>query len=106
MVQPVEGDQVWASEKSDISFSKNESLQASTATPSTADSRFGQMQLLLSLDIILELIHADRESLKRIETFKDYTGKYGRKVKDAIEEVFVLLLRAVGDRHIAPGFRK
>ena len=63
------------------------------------------MQLLLSLDIILELIHADRESLKRIETFKNYTGKYGRKVKDAIEEVFVLLLQAVGNRHIAPGFR-
>ncbi|KAJ9125540.1 hypothetical protein QFC22_000501 [Naganishia vaughanmartiniae] len=105
MVQPVDVDQVWASEKSDVSSLKNESLQSST-TPSKADPRFSQMQLLLSLDIILELIHADRESLKRIETFKDYTGKYGRKVKDAIEEVFVLLLRAVGDRHIAPGFQK
>lgn len=104
MLQAADADQVWATEKSDVS-SKNDSLQAST-TPSTADARFGQMQLLLSLDIILELIHADRESLKRIETFKDYTGKYGRKVKDAIEEVFVLLLRAVGDRHIAPGFQK
>jgi recyclin-1 len=84
---------------------KAESLDTSNTTSSTGDARFNQMQLLLSLDIILELIHADRESLKRIETFKNYTGKYGRKVKEAIEEVFVLLLQAVGNRHIAPGFR-
>lgn len=104
LLQPVDSSQSWSAQEVEVN-SKGESLDNSNTTPSTGDARFNQMQLLLSLDIILELIHADRESLKRIETFKNYTGKYGRKVKDTIEEVFVLLLQAVGNRHIAPGFR-
>ena len=104
LLQPVDASQPWDTQEVDV-IAKLDSLETSNSSPSTADARFSQMQLLLSLDIILELIHADRESLKRIETFKNYTGKYGRKVKDAIEEVFVLLLQAVGNRHIAPGFR-
>ncbi|GHJ85367.1 hypothetical protein NliqN6_1769 [Naganishia liquefaciens] len=103
-LQPVDASQPWDTQEVDV-LAKLDSLETSNSSPSTADARFSQMQLLLSLDIILELIHADRECLKRIETFKNYTGKYGRKVKDAIEEVFVLLLQAVGNRHIAPGFR-
>lgn len=104
LLQPVDASQPWPSRESEVT-PKPDSLDTYNSSPSTADARFSQMQLLLSLDIILELIHADRESLKRIETFKSYTGKYGRKVKDAIEEIFVLLLQAVGNRHIAPGFR-
>lgn len=61
-----------------------------------------KMQLLLSLDTVLELIHADRESLKRIETFQAFPGKYGTRVREAIEEVFILLLKAVAGRHIVP----
>lgn len=102
----MESDQPWDTTERDSGTNAETLNTPSTSAPSTADPRFSQMRLLLSLDIILELIHADRESLKRVETFKDYTGKYGRKVKDAIEEVFVLLLQAVGNRHIAPGFRK
>jgi recyclin-1 len=104
LLQPVDSSQPWNTQEVEVN-KKAESLDTSNTTSSTGDARFNQMQLLLSLDIILELIHADRESLKRIETFKNYTGKYGRKVKEAIEEVFVLLLQAVGNRHIAPGFR-
>jgi recyclin-1 len=65
-----------------------------------------KMQLLLSLDTVLEFVHADRESLKRIETFQGYPGKYGRKVREAIEEVFIYLLRAVAGRHIVPACNK
>ena len=66
---------------------------------------FDRLQLLVSLDTALELIHADRDSLKRAETFAKYPGKYGHKVREAIEEIFILMLKAAGDRHIAPGFR-
>lgn len=52
----------------------------------------------------MELIHADRESLKRAETFSGYPGSYGHRVRDTIEEIFVLLLLALGERHIKPGF--
>ena len=69
------------------------------------DSAFDKLQLLVSLDIALELIHADREPLKRTETFANYPGKCGHRVRETIEEIFILMLKAAGDRHIAPGFR-
>lgn len=79
----------------------------STLNPSVSNSsNFGQFDLLLSLDIALELIHADRDSLKRAETFAGYPGQYGHRVRDTIEEIFVLLLQALGERHIRPGFER
>ncbi|QRW25649.1 exocyst complex component Sec10 [Rhizoctonia solani] len=53
---------------------------------------FDDLDLLLSLDTALELVHADREALKRCETFKDYPAPIGH--------------RAMGERHIAPGFAR
>jgi recyclin-1 len=75
-----------------------------SASPASAPAAFDQLELFLSLDIALELIHADRESLKRVETFQDYPGHYGHKVRDTIEELFILMLQALSDRHICPGF--
>ena len=63
-----------------------------------------QLDLLLSLDVALEIIHADRESLKRVETFAGYPGHYGHRVHDTIEEIFILMLQTVGERHISKGF--
>ncbi|PCH37599.1 hypothetical protein WOLCODRAFT_84415 [Wolfiporia cocos MD-104 SS10] len=74
------------------------------ATDSSSTAAFDKLDFLLSLDVALELIHADRESLKRAETFAGYPGQYGHRVRDTIEEIFVLLLQALGDRHIRPGF--
>lgn len=64
------------------------------------------MDLLLSFDVALELIHADREALKRTETFIGYPGHYGHRVQDTIEELFILMLRALGEQHVTPGFFK
>ncbi|KAJ7644319.1 exocyst complex component Sec10-domain-containing protein [Roridomyces roridus] len=64
-----------------------------------------KLELLLSLDISLELIHADHEALKRVETFAGYPGHYGHRVRDTIEELFILMLQALGGRHINVGFR-
>ncbi|KAM5539791.1 hypothetical protein V8D89_006604 [Ganoderma adspersum] len=82
------------------------SLQSTrVSTPSSkAPPALDNLDLLLSLDTALELIHADRESLKRAETFSGYPGSYGHRVRDTIEEIFVLLLLALGGRHIKPGF--
>lgn len=82
------------------------STRATTpANPITAaTATFEKLELLLSLDIALELIHANREGLKRVETFSGYPGHYGHRVRDTIEEIFVLLLQALGERHIRPGF--
>lgn len=75
-----------------------------TPQPAKQMPDFDKFETLLSLDTALELIHADRESLKRAETFSGYPGTYGHRVRDTIEEIFVLVLQALGERHIKPGF--
>ena len=119
-----------------------------------------KLDLFLSLDVALELIHAARDSLKRLESFfppppttsaadgllpfsaatrqaqapqstatkaldrrraslsvdedEDdknhawsicgFPGQTGVKLRDTIQEVFVLLLIALRERHLEPGF--
>lgn len=67
---------------------------------------FESLQLMLSLDVALEIIHADRESLKRVESFSAYPGHYGHRVRDTIEEIFIIMLQVLADRHIIPGFQR
>ncbi|GAA5994915.1 hypothetical protein JCM11641_005976, partial [Rhodosporidiobolus odoratus] len=82
------------------------SSATTTTTAPARPSRFDRMQLFLSLDTALQLIQADRDSLKRIQTFIRYPGVYGRKVRDAIEEVFIVLLQVLGEKHVGPAFEK
>ena len=77
---------------------------ASTRATSPNPSTFDHLELLLSLDVALELIHADRDCLKRVETFQGYPGHYGHKVRETIEELFILMLQALGEQHLTPGF--
>ena len=72
----------------------------------TAAASWGTLDLFLSLDVALEFIHADRESLKRVDAFAAYPGHYGHKVQDTIEEVFILLLQSLAERHLKPGFER
>ncbi|KIP09764.1 hypothetical protein PHLGIDRAFT_126067 [Phlebiopsis gigantea 11061_1 CR5-6] len=89
------------------SGSTTSSTRATTPNPSASSSAsFDKFELLLSLDTALELIHADRESLKRCETFAGYPGQYGHRVHETLEEIFVLMLQALGERHIRPGFER
>lgn len=64
------------------------------------------LDLMLSLDVAIELIQADREALKRVEIFSKYPGHYGHRVRDTIEELFTLMLQALGERHITVGFAR
>lgn len=88
-----------------VSASSTASPGPITPADSLSSQSYDKLQLLVSLDVALELIHADRDALKRTETFAAYPGKYGHKVRETIEEIFILMLKAAADRHIAPGFR-
>ncbi|KZT59290.1 hypothetical protein CALCODRAFT_549882 [Calocera cornea HHB12733] len=77
-----------------------------TRSTTPMPSSFDRLELLLSLDVALELIHAVRDSLARVQTFDSYPGDFGYRVRDTIEKLFVLLLQAMGDRHICPAFEK
>ncbi|CAE6429961.1 unnamed protein product [Rhizoctonia solani] len=85
------------------SMTNRSSIMSSSSGPAMS---FDDLDLLLSLDIALELVHADREALKRCETFKNYPAPFGHRVRETIEELFILMLQAMGERHIAPGFAK
>ncbi|KAF7430450.1 F-box protein: endocytic membrane traffic, recycling ReCYcling 1 [Pleurotus ostreatus] len=87
--------------RSSGSISTSTTTTAASARQVAASTNF---DLLLSLDVSLELIHADREALKRVETFAGYPGHYGHRVRDTIEEIFILFLQILSERHVIKGF--
>jgi recyclin-1 len=95
---------------SSVSPSRTASLSGTFTPPTTTPGSKtpammeNKLELLLSLDVALEVIHADRESLKRVETFAGYPGHYGHRVRDTIEEIFILMLQALGEGHLSKGF--
>ena len=72
--------------------------------PSPTLTSTANLDLLLSLDLALNLIHLSRSSLKRVESFSGYPGHYGTRVRDTIEEVFIALLFVLGEGHVVRGF--
>jgi recyclin-1 len=83
-------------------FSSSTTTVSSSAT-GQSQKRY-QLDQSISLDVALELIHADRDSLKRVETFSGYPGHYGHRVRDTMEEIFILMLHALGEGHTWRGF--
>ena len=135
-------------------------IESRATSTSKVPVSMDKLDLFLSLDVALELIHAARDSLKRLESFfppppttsaadgllpfsaatrqaqapqstatkaldrrraslsvdKDeddenhawsicgFPGQTGVKLRDTIQEVFVLLLIALRERHLEPGF--
>ncbi|KAI0309784.1 exocyst complex component Sec10-domain-containing protein [Amylostereum chailletii] len=87
-----------------ISSTMTGSTVATTASSSSTKRTYDNLQLLLSLDVTLELIHASREAIKRVETFTGYPGTYGVRVRETIEEAAAELLGVLGTRHVKAGF--
>ncbi|KAK2460734.1 hypothetical protein APHAL10511_007204 [Amanita phalloides] len=78
----------------------------STGSNQRTSTDISNLDLMLSLDVPIDLIQTDREALKRVETFSGYPGHYGHRVRDTIEELFILMLQALGDKHITVGFAR
>lgn len=77
-----------------------------TAHEQATPSSLRRMQLLLSLDTALQMIHLNRDCLKRIGTFAAFPGHIGIRVQAEIEDVASAFLQCLGERHINPGFQK
>lgn len=89
--------------------SNNRQVSNSSVSDSTSKTKaqhLTRLQLLLSIDTALQLIHINRDCLKRIETFAKYPGKYGHRVREEIEEIAVIFFHCLGERHVSPGFVK
>ncbi|KAF9078502.1 exocyst complex component Sec10-like protein [Rhodocollybia butyracea] len=97
----------WGNSEKDVPAAPN---SATTA----ALNQLEQLDTLLSLDVALELIQISREALKRLQTFIGYSdhagendkGRIGTRVQDTIEEIFILMLQALGEGHIRAGFSR
>ena len=100
---------LWEDEENLEASSEQGDESAAPVTTSTSPQpsplhTFDNLQLLLSLDVTLELIHAARETLKRVEIFVNYPGTYGVRIRETIEEVANELLGVLGERHVRNGF--
>ncbi|KAF9218811.1 hypothetical protein BS17DRAFT_790611 [Gyrodon lividus] len=85
------------------SFARSMEARNPSPSPSTRPATQA-LDLLLSLDVSLQLIHATRDAIKRLETFASYPGVTGIRVHKTLEEAFCEMLRVIGKKHIARGF--
>lgn len=79
-------------------------LHASVTPSLRSRASVEALDLLLSLDVSLQLIHATRDAIKRLETFAAYPGTTGTRVRETLDEAFCEMLGALGARHVAWGF--
>ncbi|RHZ82849.1 hypothetical protein Glove_103g57 [Diversispora epigaea] len=83
---------------------KNNSSVDTQISVSSWNAKSDRLQQLLSLETALQMIHINKDSIRRIGIFVGYPDKMGYKIIETIENVFILLLRTLGTKHIKPGF--
>lgn len=82
----------------------NASVTPSRRSQGSTRTSVEALDLLLSLDVSLQLIHATRDAIKRLETFAAYPGTTGTRVRETLDDAFCEMLGALGARHVARGF--
>jgi len=78
-------------------------LAAKAAVMST---KLENIRSLFSIEVALNLVHAAKSSLERGAQFISLGGEAGDAARRQCSAIFVLLLHAVGDRHVKAGFDK
>ncbi|CAG8529642.1 9743_t:CDS:10 [Funneliformis caledonium] len=68
------------------------------------NAKLDKMQQMLSLETALQMVHVNKDSLRRVSAFVGYPDKMGFRIKETLESVFVILLQTLGPLHIKPGF--
>ncbi|PSR79186.1 secretion pathway protein Sls2/Rcy1 [Coniella lustricola] len=69
-------------------------------------SRLEGIKSLFSIEVALQLTHLAKTSLGRAAVFISLGGQSGGEARDQCAQIFVSLLRILGNRHIKPGFDK
>ncbi|CAG8433105.1 7776_t:CDS:10 [Ambispora gerdemannii] len=68
------------------------------------NARLEKLQKILSVETALQLVHANKDALRRVGTFVGYPDRMGVKVQETLESIFITLLQTLGPMHIKPGF--
>lgn len=69
-------------------------------------SRLEGIKSLFSIEVALSLVHNAKSSLGRMAVFIQLGGQAGGEAREQCENVFVALLRILGNGHVKPGFEK
>ncbi|KAK5064256.1 hypothetical protein LTR84_000089 [Exophiala bonariae] len=69
-------------------------------------TKLENIRSLFSIEVALNLVHAAKSSLERGAQFISLGGEAGESARRQCSAIFVLLLHAVGDRHVKTGFDK
>lgn len=69
-------------------------------------SRLEGIKSLFSIEVALQLVNLAKVSLGRAAVFIRLGGQTGGEAREQCAQIFVSLLRILGNRHIKPGFEK
>lgn len=69
-------------------------------------SRLEGIKSLFSIEVALQLVNLAKTSLGRAAVFMCLGGQTGGEAREQCAQIFVSLLRILGNRHIKPGFDK
>lgn len=69
-------------------------------------SRLEGIKSLFSIEVALQLVNLAKTSLGRASVFITLGGQAGGEAREQCAQIFVNLLRILGQRHIKPGFDK
>ncbi|KUI56797.1 F-box protein pof6 [Cytospora mali] len=69
-------------------------------------SRLEGIKSLFSIEVALTLVHMAKTSLGRAAVLIQLGGQAGEEAREQCAQIFVSLLRILGNRHIKPGFEK
>ncbi len=70
------------------------------------NSRLEGIRSLFSIEVALNLTHMAKSSLERAARFVSLGGQSGEETKEQCEQIFILLVQILGNRHMKLGFDK
>ncbi|GES73710.1 secretion pathway protein Sls2/Rcy1 [Rhizophagus clarus] len=84
--------------------SSNPTLNISDIQSALSNAKLDKMQQMLSLETALQMVHVNKDSLRRVSSFTGYPDKMGYRIKETLESIFIILLQTLGPLHIKPAF--
>lgn len=95
-----------AQEKKNTTFSEKAPTDELAAKAALMASKLEGIKSLFSIEVALKLVHLARTSLGRAAVIISLGGQAGGEAREQCAQIFVNLLRILGNRHIKPGFDK
>ncbi|UZO14240.1 uncharacterized protein OCT59_005700 [Rhizophagus irregularis] len=84
--------------------SSNPTLNLTDLQSALSNAKLDKMQQMLSLETALQMVHVNKDSLRRVSSFTGYPDKMGYRIKETLESIFITLLQTLGPLHIKPAF--